>query len=132
MPNHNPVMIAHPTAQLDHMAQGQFYWGVGLSSTPGDYEMLGFDPDGSDRREYTRQSLNLILKIWEDPKPGLYESGHWRFTIPEPVDEIGPMFHLTPYSKGSPADCDSGGVPSLGDADHGRRARLDPRLSEAQ
>ncbi len=102
MPNHNPVMIAHRIAQLDHMARGRFYWGIGSSSTPGDYEMFGFDPESSDRREYTRQSIDLILKIWEDPKPGLYESEYWRFRIPEPVDEIGLTFHLTPYSKPHP------------------------------
>ena len=102
MPNHNPVMIAHRIAQLDHMARGRFYWGIGSSSTPGDYEMFGFDPDSTDRREYTTQALDLILKLWEDPKPGLYESEHWRFKIPEPVDEIGLTFHLTPYSKPHP------------------------------
>ena len=48
------------------------------------------------------QALDLILKIWEDPKPGLYESENWRFRIPEPVDEIGLKFHLTPYSKPHP------------------------------
>lgn len=102
MPNHNPVMIAHRIAQLDHMARGRFIWGVGSSSTPGDYELFDFDPDSSDRREYSRDAIDVILKIWEDPKPGLYESKHWRFKIPEPVDEIGLKFHLTPYTKPHP------------------------------
>ena len=85
MPNHNHVMIAHRIGQLDHMARGRLYR-VGWSSTPGDYEMFGFDPDSIDRRKYTRQSLDLILKIWEDPKPGLHESEQRRFKIQEPVD----------------------------------------------
>ena len=102
MPNHNPVMIAHRIAQLDHMARGRFYWGIGSSSTPGDAEMFCFDTENSDRRELTKQSLDVILKIWEDPKPGLYESEYFRFTIPEPVDEVGLAFHLTPYSKPHP------------------------------
>lgn len=102
MPNHNPIMIAHRIAQLDHMAKGRFYWGIGSASTPGDYEMFGFDPEKDDRREYTREALEVILKIWEDPKPGLYESAHWSFRIPEPVDEIGLTFHLTPYTKPHP------------------------------
>ena len=29
MPNHDPFMIAHRIAQLDHMARGRFHWGVG-------------------------------------------------------------------------------------------------------
>jgi alkanesulfonate monooxygenase SsuD/methylene tetrahydromethanopterin reductase-like flavin-dependent oxidoreductase (luciferase family) len=102
MPNHNPMMLAHRVAQLDHMARGRFYWGIGSSSTPGDYEMFGFDPEVSDRRAYTRDALEIILQIWEDPKPGLYESKHWRFRIPEPVDEVGLAFHLKPYTKPHP------------------------------
>ena len=102
LPNHNPMMLAHRVAQLDHMARGRFHWGIGSSSTPGDYEMFGFDPDVDDRRQYTRDAIDIILQIWNDPKPGLYESKHWRFKIPEPVEEIGLMFHLTPYTKPHP------------------------------
>ena len=29
MPNHNPFMIAHRIAQLDHLAHGRFQWGIG-------------------------------------------------------------------------------------------------------
>ena len=29
MPNHNPFILAHRIAQLDHMAKGRFIWGVG-------------------------------------------------------------------------------------------------------
>ena len=36
MPNHNPFLIAHRIAQLDHMARGRFYWGVGSGGFPGD------------------------------------------------------------------------------------------------
>lgn len=102
MPNHNPPMLAHRIAQLDHMAKGRFIWGIGSSSTPGDYEMFGFNPETDDRREYTRESLELVLKMWEDPKPGTYKSNHWDFKIPEPVDEIGLTFHMTPYQKPHP------------------------------
>ena len=102
MPNHNPMMLAHRVAQLDHMAQGRFYWGIGSSSTSGDYEMFGFNPETDDRRAYTRETLEIILKIWEDPIPGVYEGSHWTFKIPEPVDEIGLAFHMKPYTKPHP------------------------------
>ena len=102
MPNHNPMMLAHRVAQLDHMAKGRFYWGIGSSSTPGDYEMFGFDPETDDRRSYTREALEVILKVWDDPKPGLYEGNGWSFKIPERVDDIGLAFHLTPYTKPHP------------------------------
>ena len=102
LPNHNPMMLAHRVAQLDHMSKGRFHWGIGSSSTPGDYEMFGFDPEVDDRRQYTRDAVDIILQIWDDPKPGLYENKNWRFKIPEPVDDIGLTFHLTPYTKPHP------------------------------
>ena len=48
MPNHNPFMIAHRIAQLDHMAKGRFNWGVGSGGFPGDFEVFGFDPQKND------------------------------------------------------------------------------------
>ena len=102
MPNHNPFMIAHRIAQLDHMARGRFRWGVGSGGFPGDFEVFGFDPDTGEHRTMTRDALDLVLQLWEDPKPGLYENKYWRFTIPEPVDDYGLGFHLKPYQKPHP------------------------------
>ena len=102
MPNHNPFTIAHRIAQLDHMARGRFYWGVGSGAFPGDLEAFGFDPATGEQRTMTREAVDLVLQLWDDPKPGLYESKYWRFHVPEPVDEIGLRFHLKPYQKPHP------------------------------
>ena len=102
MPNHNPFMIAYRIAQLDHMAHGRFHWGVGSGGFPGDFEVFGFDPDTGEHRRMARKAVDLVLQIWEDPKPGLYESEFWRFTIPEPVDDFGLRFHLKPYQQPHP------------------------------
>ena len=102
MPNHNPFMIAHRIAQLDHMAKGRFQWGVGSGGFPGDFEVFGFDPRGNEHRKMTRDSLDTVIKIWEDPTPGVYESEYWKFTIPEPSEEFGLGFHLKPYHKPHP------------------------------
>src|SRR5262245_33935958 len=40
LPNHNPVMLAQRIAQLDQMAQGRFYWGIGSGGFPGDFELF--------------------------------------------------------------------------------------------
>ena len=40
MPNHNPFMVAHRIAQLDHMAEGRFHWGVGSGGFPGDFTVF--------------------------------------------------------------------------------------------
>lgn len=102
MPSHNPFQIAHRIAQLDHMARGRFNWGVGSGGFPGDSEVFGFDPKTGEQRSMTRDAIDLVLQMWEDPKPGLYEHKHWRFTIPEPVDEIGLRYHVKPYQKPHP------------------------------
>jgi alkanesulfonate monooxygenase SsuD/methylene tetrahydromethanopterin reductase-like flavin-dependent oxidoreductase (luciferase family) len=102
MPNHNPFMIAHRIAQLDHMARGRFHWGVGSGGFPGDFTVFGYDPSTGDHRSMTREAIDTIIRIWEDPKPGVYKSKYWEFTIPEPIDDYGLRFHLQPYQKPHP------------------------------
>ena len=102
MPNHNPFMIAHRIAQLDHMAKGRFNWGVGSGGFPGDFEVFGFDPQNNDHREMSQQSVELITSMWSDPKPGRYKSKYWDFTIPEPDEDLGLKFHVSPYQKPHP------------------------------
>ncbi len=102
MPNHNPFMIAHRIAQLDHMAKGRFMWGVGAGGFLGDFEVFGVDPKTGEHRDITRDSIDLILRLWEDPRPGPYEHKYWRFNVPEPVDEIGLRFHVKPYTVPHP------------------------------
>lgn len=102
MPNHNPFVIASRIAQLDHMCRGRFYWGVGSGGFPGDFEVFGFDPKTGEQRGMTRDAVDLVLQLWEDPRPGLYEHEYWRFTVPEPESDIGLRFHLKPYQKPHP------------------------------
>lgn len=102
MPNHNPFMIAHRIALLDQLARGRFYWGVGSGGFPGDFEVFGFDPQTGEQRGMTRDALDLVLQLWDDPKPGLYEHKYWRFTVPEPVSEYGLRLHMKPYQKPHP------------------------------
>ena len=50
----------------------------------------------------TRDALDLVLELWADPQPGLYEHKYWRFTVPTPVEEYGLRFHMKPYQKPHP------------------------------
>ncbi len=102
LPNHDPFMIAHRIAQLDHMAHGRFYWGIGAGAYVGDCEVFGYDPSTEEHRRMIRDTIDVILKIWEDPEPGLYEKWNWRFKIPEPLEEAGLRLHLKPYQKPHP------------------------------
>ena len=102
MPNHDPFMIAHRIAQLDHLAQGRFQWGVGSGGFPGDFDVFGFDPKTGEQRTMTRDALDLVLQLWADPKPGLYEHKYWRFRVPENIEEYGQGFHVKPYQLPHP------------------------------
>ncbi len=102
LPNHHPFMLAHRIAQLDHMARGRFYWGIGAGAYVGDCAVFGYDPATEENRKMVRDAVDVILKIWEDPEPGLYEQWAWRFTIPEPLEEAGLRLHLQPYQKPHP------------------------------
>ena len=46
MPNHNPFVLAHRIAQLDHMSEGRLNWGIGTGSFLGDTQVFGYDKDG--------------------------------------------------------------------------------------
>lgn len=102
MPNHNPFTIAHRIAVLDHLARGRFYWGVGSGGFPGDFEVFGFDPAKGEQRLMTRDAIDTVLKLWTDPTPGLYEHKHWRFTVPQPEDDIALRLHVRPFQKPHP------------------------------
>jgi alkanesulfonate monooxygenase SsuD/methylene tetrahydromethanopterin reductase-like flavin-dependent oxidoreductase (luciferase family) len=102
LPNHDPLMLAQRIAQLDQLAQGRFLWGVGSGGFPGDFELFGFDPKTGEHREATRAILDLVLELWTNPKPGLYESKHWRFRVPEPQADIALQLHLRPLQRPHP------------------------------
>ena len=128
LPNHDPLMLAQRIAQLDQMARGRFYWGVGSGGFPGDFELFEVDGKSGQQRGITREVLDTVIELWNDPKPGVYASTtkHWRFRIPEPQDDIGLRLHLRPYQKPHPPIGVAGVSSELGDAGAGGRARLHP------
>ncbi len=102
LPNHHPFGLAHRIAQLDHMARGRFYWGVGSGGFPGDLEAFGFDLTSGENRKMTGQTIQAVLDIWNGQAPGTYESKYWSYTIPKQVDSVGLRLHLRPYQQPHP------------------------------
>jgi alkanesulfonate monooxygenase SsuD/methylene tetrahydromethanopterin reductase-like flavin-dependent oxidoreductase (luciferase family) len=104
LPNHDPLMLAQRIAQLDQMARGRFYWGVGSGGFPGDFELFEVDGKSGQQRGITREVLDTVIALWNDPRPGVYESKdrRWRFRIPEPQEDIGLRLHLRPYQRPHP------------------------------
>ena len=102
LPNHNPFVLAHRIAQIDHMSKGRFLWGIGSGGFIGDLKLFRHDVQTGTNREMTKESLDLIFQIWNDPKPGVYESKWWELEIPEEDEEIGLRTHLKPFQKPHP------------------------------
>ena len=102
LPNHDPLMLAQRIAQLDQMARGRFYWGVGSGGFPGDFETFGVDPKSGEHRTITREVLDTVLALWQDAKPGGYEGRRFRFSVPQPQPDIGLRLHLQPFQKPHP------------------------------
>ena len=95
-------MLAQRIAQLDHMARGRFYFGIGSGGFPGDFELFKVDPKEGEHRGLTTDMIELVLKLWDDPSPGDYDHKFWQFTVPEPREEIGLWLHMKPYQQPHP------------------------------
>ena len=102
LPNHNPVMLAQRIAQLDQLAQGRFYWGIGAGGFLGDFQLLDIDPLSQKQRGLTRDVLDEVLHIWNDPPPALREHERWRYRVPPHDTEIGIRLHFKPHQRPHP------------------------------
>ena len=101
LPFHHPAELAHRVAFLDHMAQGRFMFGVGSSGLPSDWKLFNVDGFAGEQRHMTRESLEIILKLWASEEPFEYEGQFWT------VNRIDTMletlkFHIKPYQKPHP------------------------------
>ena len=101
LPYHHPAELAHRVAYLDHLAQGRFMFGIGSGGLPSDYELFDVDGNAGQHREMTRESIEIILKIWENQGPFQYKGKFWNVNIPETM--YGSLkYFLNPYQKPHP------------------------------
>ncbi len=102
LPEHDPFMLAHRIAVLDNLLKGRFYWGVGAGSFIGDFEAFGINPKTGEQRQLMNEALEAILDLWDNPTPGTYSGSKWRYTVPNPVEEVGLGVHTKPFQKPHP------------------------------
>jgi alkanesulfonate monooxygenase SsuD/methylene tetrahydromethanopterin reductase-like flavin-dependent oxidoreductase (luciferase family) len=102
LPNHTPVMLAHRIAQLDQMARGRFNWGIGAGGFPGDFELFDVDDKQGESRRLTREILDEVLALWDDPQPGARRHDRWRYRVPDPQPDVGLRLHSRPYQRPHP------------------------------
>jgi alkanesulfonate monooxygenase SsuD/methylene tetrahydromethanopterin reductase-like flavin-dependent oxidoreductase (luciferase family) len=102
LPNHNPFHLAHRIAMLDHLAQGRFLWGIGSGGFPGDFEVVGIDPRTGIQRQVSVDTVDAVLRIWEDPRPGSYAQHGWSYQVPEYDPRIQKHVYLKPLQQPHP------------------------------
>ncbi|HZO80859.1 MAG TPA: LLM class flavin-dependent oxidoreductase [Candidatus Binataceae bacterium] len=101
LPFHHPAELACRVAFMDHLAQGRYMLGIGASGLPSDWQLFSVDGFGMQTREMTRESLAIMLKVWESDGGLEYKGKYWSVNVP------GPMLrtlrhHLKPFQKPHP------------------------------
>ena len=104
LPFHHPVELAHRVAYLDHMAQGRYMFGIGAGGFPTDMALFDVDTEANQHREMTRESLDIILKLWASEGAFEYKGKFWNVTMLDPKDfEYATLKRfLNPYQKPHP------------------------------
>jgi limonene 1,2-monooxygenase len=86
LPYHNPFMVAHRIAQLDHMTRGRIMFGCGPGQLASDAHMLGIPTD--ELRPRMQEALGVAIRLLR----GETVSHQSWFTLNEA------RLHLLPYS----------------------------------
>jgi alkanesulfonate monooxygenase SsuD/methylene tetrahydromethanopterin reductase-like flavin-dependent oxidoreductase (luciferase family) len=100
LPYHNPVELAHRVAYLDHMAEGRYMLGVGISALPSDLQIFGVDAAAGENRRMTMESLEIMLQLWNDDARDI-QGEHWKLgAVKTDFDFL--HYHLRPYQRPHP------------------------------
>ncbi len=97
LPYHHPVELAHRVAYLDHMAQGRFALGVGVSALPTDHALFGVDTAGGRNRRMTFESIDIMTRLWTEG-PSDYQGEFWSTRVPV-SDLPGLGYHMRPFQR---------------------------------
>ena len=99
---HNPVMVAHRIAMLDHLAKGRFSFGIGAAGTPEESGVFGIGEGTGSPRDRMIESIDLILKLWTEDEPFEYTGKYFNSTVYEPIPDRQLWLHMKPYQKPHP------------------------------
>jgi|SRR5208337_3427578 len=114
LPYHNPVELAHRTAYLDHMAEGRYQLGVGISALPSDHQLFSVDTASGINRRMTFEGLEIMTRLWKEG-PTDIRGEFWSMGVPSTTfDTLG--YHLRPYQLPHPPIAIAGLTP--GSANH--------------
>lgn len=100
LPYHHPIELAHRVAFLDHLAQGRYMLGVGISALASDLALYDVDAAAGQNRRMALESLEIMLRIWQG-EPFSFDGEFWNVRPPQGIfDSLG--LHLKPFQKPHP------------------------------
>ena len=100
LPYHHPVELAHRVAYLDHMAEGRYQLGVGVSALPSDHQLFGLDVGDGRNRRMTFEALDIMTRLWTGG-PSEFDGEFWSLGKPD-TDLPNLGYHLAPYQTPHP------------------------------
>jgi alkanesulfonate monooxygenase SsuD/methylene tetrahydromethanopterin reductase-like flavin-dependent oxidoreductase (luciferase family) len=95
-PYNHPIRAAEQAATLDLLSQGRLEFGSGRSATAA--ELGGFGIDPAETRDMWRESLEVILKAWQNPvveHHGKYFDQVPRPMVPKPLQSPHPPLWMS-------------------------------------
>ncbi|MEM7254942.1 MAG: LLM class flavin-dependent oxidoreductase [Pseudomonadota bacterium] len=113
LPLQHPAIIAGQAAMFDHMSLGRFQMGIGTGGLASDVELFAVGGN-TDRGEMVRESIDMILAIWDGQAPYDIEGKYWSTKIqdvsrlefgvgafPKPYQQPHPPIAISLMSPGS-------------------------------
>ncbi len=95
LPHHHPVVVAAEAALFDQLSGGRLMLGIGPGGLMSDGELFG-DKDMAERYGITMESLEIILRLWQEDAPIDVEGRHWNIKMER---EIWPQAGVGQFPK---------------------------------
>ena len=97
---HDPKMLAHRIAMLDHLGEGRFYFGIGTGGVPTEFEFFNVDQDK--RHARAAEVIDAVLKIWASEGTLDYQGEFHHIKSPTPMPEADLRLWFKPYTQPHP------------------------------
>jgi len=102
LPQQHPAVVAAHVALLDQLSRGRVIFGIGSGGLSSDWEIFG-NMDHSVRGAEMIESVDAILRLWQEDPPIHHPGPKWPFKIEDHVlAEIGLGQMIRPFQSPHP------------------------------
>ena len=102
LPQQHPAVVAAHVALLDQLSRGRVIFGIGSGGLSSDWEIFG-NMDHAVRGKEMVESIDAILRLWQEDSPLRHEGDKWPFAIEDHIiPEIGVGQMIRPYQRPHP------------------------------